>query len=107
MEPDRVRPPTTSYGNRGPYGDLARQSGPYGRGGPYAHARPGGLLPHPSGVGYLPPELTPEVNQQLDAWVEAKREKQFERADVIRDELRAIGIEPDAVRPASRYAGHG
>lgn len=40
------------------------------------------------------------IDQQLDAWVSAKRIKDFAVADRIRDELRAEGIEPDKARPA-------
>lgn len=36
----------------------------------------------------------------VDAWVQAKRLKDFPTADRIRDELRAEGIEPDKARPA-------
>lgn len=42
------------------------------------------------------------TEQQLDQWVEAKRNKDFTVADSIRVELRRKGIEPDEVRPASR-----
>jgi len=42
------------------------------------------------------------TEQQLDQWVEAKRNKDFTVADSIRVELRRKGIEPDEVRPSSR-----
>jgi len=42
------------------------------------------------------------TEQQLDRWVEAKRNKDFTVADSIRSELRRKGIEPDEVRPAAR-----
>eukprot|EP00320_Phaeocystis_rex_P010183 CAMPEP_0119071516 /NCGR_PEP_ID=MMETSP1178-20130426/51134_1 /TAXON_ID=33656 /ORGANISM="unid sp, Strain CCMP2000" /LENGTH=68 /DNA_ID=CAMNT_0007053453 /DNA_START=49 /DNA_END=252 /DNA_ORIENTATION=+ len=40
------------------------------------------------------------IEKQLDAWVQAKRIKDFATADRIRDELRAEGVEPDKARPA-------
>jgi len=42
------------------------------------------------------------TEQQLDRWVEAKRNKDFTVADSIRSKLRRKGIEPDEVRPAGR-----
>merc|ERR1740121_1984788 len=39
------------------------------------------------------------VERQLDEWVEAKRAKDFRRADSIRDDLRTKGIEPEEFRP--------
>merc|ERR1712217_539461 len=41
----------------------------------------------------------PAIEEQLDKWLIAKRSKDFATADAIRDELRAIGIDPDTVRP--------
>jgi len=46
-----------------------------------------------------------EFKEQLDAWVEAKRAKDFDTADAIRVELRAQGIEPDEYRPAGGGKG--
>merc|ERR1712066_884983 len=40
-----------------------------------------------------------ETDEQLDRWLVAKRSKDFETADAIRDELRAVGVDPDTVRP--------
>jgi cysteinyl-tRNA synthetase len=41
----------------------------------------------------------PEIEAKLDQWLIAKRSKDFASADMIRDELRAQGIDPDTVRP--------
>ena len=43
-----------------------------------------------------------ESEARLDAWIDAKRAKDFATADRIRDELRAKGIEPDQARPPYR-----
>lgn len=45
------------------------------------------------------------TESRLDDWIEAKRAKQFAKADAIREELRALGIEPDEVRPPGRNFG--
>merc|ERR1740121_1419809 len=39
------------------------------------------------------------VEDQLDAWVDSKRGKRYAEADRIRDELRAMGVDPDQARP--------
>merc|ERR1712050_154473 len=39
------------------------------------------------------------MDAQLDKWLIAKKSKDFAEADRIRDELRALGIDPDTVRP--------
>merc|ERR1712187_267892 len=39
------------------------------------------------------------MDEQLDKWLIAKRMKDFATADAIRDELRAMGVDPDTVRP--------
>jgi len=39
------------------------------------------------------------IQSQLDSWVEAKRYRDFETADGLRQELRAQGIEPEQERP--------
>lgn len=41
----------------------------------------------------------PETEAQLDRWVIALRNKDFETSDWIRQELRSKGIEPEAARP--------
>uniref|UniRef100_A0A7S4UV66 Uncharacterized protein n=1 Tax=Alexandrium monilatum TaxID=311494 RepID=A0A7S4UV66_9DINO len=48
------------------------------------------------------PTFDPTTKSKLDRWVAAKREKDFGTADAIRSELRAMGIEPDTVRPPER-----
>merc|ERR1711924_100304 len=53
----------------------------------------------------------PEIEAKLDQWLIAKRSKDFASADMIRDELRAQGNDPDTVRPrgwtASAASGAG
>jgi len=39
---------------------------------------------------------------QLDSWIDAKRGKDFATADMLRDQLRARGIDPDKARPPMR-----
>jgi len=59
--------------------------------------------PAPSGDGQGPVELptfSPEIELQLDQWVQAKRNKRFEVADALRQSLRGKGVDPDTVRPA-------
>merc|ERR1719497_184814 len=41
----------------------------------------------------------PWMDEQLDKWLIAKRQKDFATADAIRDELRSMGVDPDTVRP--------
>lgn len=52
-----------------------------------------------------------DVEEQLDQWVSAKKDRDFERADAIRADLRARGVNPDAARPSpgtgGGYGGHG
>jgi len=43
-----------------------------------------------------------DTESRLDRWVQAKRDKDWALADAIRSELRALGIEPDVVRPPDR-----
>ena len=40
-----------------------------------------------------------QTERKLDEWVAAKRNKDFETADRIREDLRAGGIDPDIARP--------
>merc|ERR1712232_187659 len=47
------------------------------------------------------------MDEQLDNWLIAKRQKDFATADAIRDELRAIGVDPDTVRPPGWSPGGG
>lgn len=39
---------------------------------------------------------------QLDQWIEAKRAKDFATSDMLRDQLRARGVNPDQARPPIR-----
>merc|ERR1711972_1026451 len=39
------------------------------------------------------------IDEQLDKWLIAKKQKDFATADAIRDELRSLGVDPDTVRP--------
>lgn len=43
--------------------------------------------------------LSLEIEAQLDEWVQCKMDQDYERADEIRDELRAMGINPAKKRP--------
>merc|ERR1712187_164358 len=47
------------------------------------------------------------TEMQLDKWLAAKRQKDFVTADAIRDELRAMGVDPDTVRPRGFQGGAG
>ena len=51
-------------------------------------------------------EAPSSTEELLDLWVEAKRAKQFAKADELREELRAQGIEPVKARPAFGFPGH-
>ncbi len=42
------------------------------------------------------------IEAKLDDWVAAKRRKDFELADRLRQELRSEGVEPDRARPTNR-----
>ena len=41
----------------------------------------------------------PATEQMLDEWVDLKRSRNFDRADMLRQDLRARGIEPANARP--------
>ena len=74
-----------------------------------------GYPPGPMGGHHPPPRPPPPgghapmhdatVDAKLDAWVAAKRAKDFATADRLREEMRAMGVEPDHARPA--YPGGG
>jgi len=49
----------------------------------------------------------PMLESKLDRWVEAKRGKDWSTADSLRQELRALGIDPDTARPADKDSGGG
>eukprot|EP00445_Apocalathium_hangoei_P022364 CAMPEP_0203889566 /NCGR_PEP_ID=MMETSP0359-20131031/33108_1 /ASSEMBLY_ACC=CAM_ASM_000338 /TAXON_ID=268821 /ORGANISM="Scrippsiella Hangoei, Strain SHTV-5" /LENGTH=1572 /DNA_ID=CAMNT_0050811013 /DNA_START=25 /DNA_END=4746 /DNA_ORIENTATION=- len=44
----------------------------------------------------------PATEEKLERWVLAKRDKDWATADTLRSEFRAMGIEPDLVRPPDR-----
>ena len=49
------------------------------------------------------PEVGPfdfSTEEMLDDWVTARRTRDYERADQLRDQLRAMNIEPEVSRPA-------
>ena len=63
----------------------------------------------PAGYRQYPPPPThydPATEAKLADWVSAKRGKDFGKADKLREELRAAGVDPDTVRPAYPSA-HG
>lgn len=47
-----------------------------------------------------------EVNEKLDEWVKAKRQKDFVTADALRAELRGQNIDPDSARPSDREGNY-
>merc|ERR1712187_278130 len=53
----------------------------------------------------FPPSGSAAAEALLDDWVEAKRAKNFNLADEIREELREMGIAADAARPDPRQTG--
>jgi len=118
VEPDHARPKGSGGGGGGGCGGGGGGWGPGGgqMGMQYGHVGhggsdgwgPGGAQPwdHRSGGGasnarggYTVPV---DVNRMLDDWVDAKRNKDFRRADDIRAELRSRGISPDKERPRGR-----
>lgn len=46
--------------------------------------------------------ITPELEQKLDMWTSARRNRDYRLADKLRDELLSVGINPDQARPSSR-----
>ena len=126
-------PPPGPYGQGGPYGHGGSYGGPPAPhyppppyadsyrdphwdaspwGAPPSHM---GYPPGPMGGHHPPPRPPPPgghapmhdatVDAKLDAWVAAKRAKDFATADRLREEMRAMGVEPDHARPA--YPGGG
>merc|ERR1719238_2423287 len=82
----------------------------------------GGFIPPDLG-GFIPPDLSwmngaagsdamdgaagSDANEaMLDEWVEAKRSRDFKRANSIRNELRRRGVEPSDHRPDNRSRGY-
>ena len=49
----------------------------------------------------------PAIEAKLDDWVAAKRRKEFELADRLRQELRNEGVDPDRARPPGHVASGG
>merc|ERR1712217_583533 len=66
--------------------------------------RPPGWELQAGGSGYTG---DPATELQLDKWLSAKRMGDFATADAIRTELRAMGIDPDTVRPPGWSPGGG
>ena len=52
------------------------------------------------GAGAERPKYDRETEQRLNEWVQAKRKGAFDRADEIRSELAAKGVDCAAARPA-------
>merc|ERR1712072_879671 len=50
--------------------------------------------------------MTLDVSSKLDQWVQAKRIRDFETADQLRDELRMLGVDAENERPAPRRASN-
>lgn len=89
-------PPERGYGGAGPsYGG--------GYGSRHESRAPGGggyRAPPPPVHGSSRRDRSSSTEAKLERWVAAKRARDFVTADAIRAELRAIGIDPDSVRPA-------
>ena len=54
--------------------------------------------PPPVGAGYDAPQdqaQTPESQVLMDEWLSAKKSKDWDKADELREKLRAMGVEPD------------
>merc|ERR1719240_482362 len=59
------------------------------------------------GGGGAVPTYDPETEAKLDAWVQAKRARDFTTSDAIQLELEAQGVDTKAARPDPRKAGKG
>ena len=57
------------------------------------------------------PQLSPEMNDKLEEWVQAKRRRDFETADRLRAEMKDAGFNPEEYRPkpggGGGYGGGG
>jgi hypothetical protein len=84
VNPEDYRPPPGRGGGGGGYGGGGYGGGGGGYGG--------------GGGGGLPP-LSKEMEDKVEEWVAAKRQRDFETSDRIRDELRQQGISPEEYRP--------
>ena len=75
---------------------VPRDEGGGGRGGGSGGGGYGG------GGGYDRnlPELSAEMNDKLEEWVAAKRRRDFETSDRIREEMKDQGVNPEQYRPA-------
>ena len=62
-----------------------------------------GAPPLPAAAPPVDRPSTEELELILDDWVRAKRAKDFDTADRIRDGLRAQGIDPDIERPNNTH----
>ena len=53
------------------------------------------------------PELSAEMNAKLEEWVSAKRQRDFQTSDRIRDEMKRDGVNPEDYRPPPGKGGGG
>ena len=90
---------SSGMGYGAPYGAGYGYGGGGGGGGGYGGGGYGGGSYGASGAS-AGPAMDAETERELDAWVNAKRAKDFAAADKIREQLRARGIEPDRARPS-------
>lgn len=103
--------PSGGYGPRGTPQISYRPVGDYGPAGYGPAANPGvtGMTLFKLLPGVI---LDDAMQAMLEAWVKAKREKDYERADLIRHDIRAAGYDPDSwwptdAGPPGPQAGYG
>ena len=72
-----------------------------GRGGGYDDGY-GGAAGGRGGYADAPLPLSAEMNGKLEAWVAAKRQRDFETSDRLRAEMKDAGFNPEEYRPARR-----
>jgi len=77
--------------------------GGYGQGGYGPPPQGGGGGGGGTGYGGVTAQSGQLVESKLDAWVAAKRAKDFATADNLRSELRAVGVDPDTERPGHSH----
>merc|ERR1711908_232940 len=49
----------------------------------------------------------PEVNKKLELWLEKKKAREFTECDALRDELKKIGVNPNAWLASGKRDGLG